>query len=255
MRISLSLVIAAVIGFLIGGPIGLVLLAGLVWFIGRSRPVRLLRNLAAIQAQYLEALFAVMGAVCKADGAVTRDEIRVAEQLFERMRLNADQRRSAQAAFNRGKAPDFDLDAELSRFAETCHGQPGLLIMFLHVQIAAVAADGQVHPAEHELLLRVARGLGLPDAEVERLEAMLAGGAARDASGPNLDDAYRILGVSPDASDAEVKKAYRRLMNEHHPDKLAGRGLPESMREMAEERTREIGAAWERVEAARKARS
>ena len=256
MRISVSLVVAAVIGFLIGGPIGLVLLAGLVWFVGRSRPVRMLRNLAAIQAQYLEALFAVMGAVCKADGTVTHEEIRVAEDLFERMRLNPDQRRSAQMAFNRGKGPDFDLDAELSSFAQTCRGQPGLLIMFLHVQIAAVAADGQVHPAEHELLLRVARGLGLPEAEVERLEAMLGGGGgARDASGPSLDAAYRILGVTPDASDTEVKKAYRRLMNEHHPDKLAGRGLPESMREMAEERTREIGAAWERVEAARKARA
>lgn len=255
MRISLSLVIAAVIGYLIGGILGLVLLAGLAWFVGRSRPVRMIRNLAAIQAQYLESLFAVMGAVCKADGAVTRDEIRVAEDLFERMRLNADNRQKAQAAFSRGKAPDFDLDAELARFAQTCHGQPALLIGFLHVQIAAVAADGRVHPAEHELLLRVARGIGLPDAEVERLEAMLGGAGARGTSGPSLEDAYRILGVSPDASDAEAKKAYRRLMNEHHPDKLAGRGLPESMREMAEERTREIGAAWERIEAARKARA
>jgi DnaJ like chaperone protein len=126
--------------------------------------------------------------------------------------------------------------------------------MFMQVQLAAVAADGRIDAAEQDMLMRVARGIGLPEEELLRLEAMLAGrgGAGPDDSGPSLEDAYRVLGVSPDASDAEVKKAYRRLMSQHHPDKLAGRGMPESMREMAEEKSREIIAAWERIEEARK---
>ena len=65
-----------------------------------------------------------------------------------------------------------------------------------------------------------------------------------------LKDAYRVLGVSEDASDAEIKKAYRRLMSQNHPDKLAGKGLPESMREVAQARTSEIGNAYERIRAA-----
>jgi DnaJ like chaperone protein len=79
-----------------------------------------------------------------------------------------------------------------------------------------------------------------------------AGGAAGGAPQQSqLDDAYRVLGVSSSVSDAELKKAYRKLMSENHPDKLAGRGLPESMREMAEERTREISHAYDIIKQAR----
>ena len=61
-----------------------------------------------------------------------------------------------------------------------------------------------------------------------------------------------MLGVAADASDAELKKAYRRLMSQNHPDKLAAKGLPESMREMAEQKTREITAAYELIERTRR---
>jgi DnaJ like chaperone protein len=123
--------------------------------------------------------------------------------------------------------------------------------MFLQVQLLAIAADGTVHPAEHDMLVRMARRLGLAESDVARLEAMLRAGGTGPASPSKLDDAYRALGVDPSASDAQVKRAYRKLMSENHPDKLAGRGLPESMREIAEERTREITAAYRLVNEAR----
>ena len=65
-------------------------------------------------------------------------------------------------------------------------------------------------------------------------------------------DYYELLGVSCDADASAIKKAYRKLMSENHPDKLAGRGMPESMREMAEERTREISHAYDVIKDARK---
>jgi DnaJ like chaperone protein len=65
-------------------------------------------------------------------------------------------------------------------------------------------------------------------------------------------DYYEVLGLERGADQKDIKKAYRRLMSQHHPDKLAGRGMPESMREMAEEKSREIIAAWERIEEARR---
>ena len=66
-----------------------------------------------------------------------------------------------------------------------------------------------------------------------------------------MPDAYAILGVGNTATDAEVKKAYRRLMNQHHPDKLVSKGLPEEMIKMAEQRTHEIRQAYERIKEAR----
>ena len=101
------------------------------------------------------------------------------------------------------------------------------------------------------MLVRVARGLGLSEADVAQLEALLRTGSPGPSPQHKLDDAYAALGISPSATDAEVKQAYRRLMSQNHPDKLAGKGLPESMREMAEERSREISTAYAVIKEAR----
>jgi len=241
-------------GFLIGAAIGA--------FLFQRLKSKLVGGLQHIQQNFIESAFSVMGALCKADGVVSRDEIQMAETMFVRFRLNEKQKAIAKAAFNRGKQPDFDLDAALQSFLAASGRQPALLQMFLQIQVSAVAADGQVHPAEHEMLLRIARGLGLPESQVDQLEAMLRGAHAGQSgsrsnysTGQQLEDAYKVLGVSPSASDAEIKRAYRKLMSENHPDKLAGKGLPESMREMAEERTREISHAYDVIKEARKTAS
>lgn len=246
--------ILLIIGFLVGGVRGL--LFGLVLGYLASWMLRSFvgQKVAGIQAQFLESSFAVMGALCKADGVVTRDEIAAAEAMFDRLNLSAEQREQAKAAFNRGKSPDFDLGAEVAEFAAACRGQRQLMIMFLQIQLAAIGGDGQVHPAEHQMLVRVARLLGLSEADVQQLEALLRAGGRR-GPGPapksTLDDAYAALGLTPSATDAQVKQAYRRLVSQNHPDKLASKGLPESMRQLAEERTREINTAYETIKAAR----
>ncbi len=234
-------------GFLMGAVAGVLLASYL--------KNRLRTRLADLQSAFIEPMFAVMGALCKADGVVTQDEIQVAEQFFNRFRLSERQRAIAKAAFNRGKSPDFDLDAELDRFLRVSRGQAMLLQLFLQLQVSAVAADGQVHPQEHAMLVRIARKLGLPDSQVDQLEAMLRGAHADTAgtsASQQLADAYQVLGVPASASDQELKRAYRKLMSENHPDKLAGRGLPESMRDMAEEKTREISHAYDIITNARR---
>lgn len=252
-------IIAGLIGLMFGGPrgliIALILLALVRWGVRKT----LTEGLGRVQEQLVESAFAVMGALSKADGVVSRDEIRHAEAMFTRLHLNPAQRETAKAAFNRGKAEDFDLDAEVARFARVCRGRRPLMQMFLQLQLSAVAADGRLHPAEHEMLVRVARGLGLSEQDVQRLEALLrassqgagpGGPGAAPARGARLADAYEALGVTSDASDAELKRAYRRLMSQNHPDKL-GSNVPESMRELAEERSREINAAYDVIKEAR----
>lgn len=247
----------AFFGLLIGGFRGLILGAAIGYALSWALRNVVLGKLKLAQSQLIESTFSVMGALAKADRVVTRDEIRVAETIMSRLHLGAEQREIAKAAFNRGKAPDFDLDAAVDEFGRIGRGRGPLLQLFLQVQVMAVAADGNVHPSEREMLVRVARRLGLTEGDVAQLEALLrtASAGSGRAGGPppkrKLDDAYAALGVSPGASDAEVKRAYRRLMSQNHPDKLASRGLPESMRELAEEKTREINTAYDLIKDSR----
>ncbi|MDX1561979.1 MAG: co-chaperone DjlA [Gammaproteobacteria bacterium] len=248
---------AALIGLLFGGLRGLVIgaVVGYVasWLLGAA----LRSGLQQGQSRFLDSTFAVMGALSKADGVVTPDEIQAAQRIFDMLRLSPEQREQAKASFNRGKSPEFDLDGEVSRLrAALGFGRGPMLRLFLQLQCMAVAADGRIDPAEHAMLVRVAVRLGLTERDVAQLEALLrtsAGGSGQQGrpgappSASSLEDAYTALGVSANASDSEVKRAYRRLMSQNHPDKLAAKGLPESMRQVAEERTREINVAYELI--------
>lgn len=239
------------IGLIAGGLRGL-LIGVLIGFVVNwgVRSV-LLRKLGEVQAQFLESTFAVMGAMCKADGVVTRDEIAMAESIFARLNLSPVQRESAKAAFARGKEPSFELETEVRKFVRATGGHRPMLLTFLQIQCTAIAADGNIHPAEHAMLVRVARVMGLTEQDVAQLEALLRTGRAGPAPQQKLDDAYAALGLTAAATDAEVKQAYRRLMSQNHPDKLAAKGLPESMRQMAEERTRELSTAYALIKEAR----
>ncbi len=173
---------------------------------------------------------------------------------MDQLGLDAAQREAARALFNAGREPDFALNAVLTQFRRECGRAVNLVRMFLEIQIQAAGADGTVHGEEARVLLHIAARLGLSRADYLELERLITAGvharAVRDTGMP-LEDAYATLGVSPEASEAEVKRHYRRLMSRHHPDKLASQGLPEEMMRAATERTQQIKAAWDAVRKAR----
>ena len=133
--------------------------------------------------------------------------------------------------------------------------------MFLEIQLQAALADGKLDASERQILQHIFDLLGFSQQEFEHLLAMVmaardyaSGGWERATGSQRVDvlkQAYGVLGVDASASDAEVKKAYRRLMSQHHPDKLVAKGLPEEMMKIATEKAQEIRAAYDQVKQAR----
>jgi DnaJ like chaperone protein len=255
------ILLGALIGYWIGGATGMVV-GSIIGYALSYASRTVVRRGVGVQSLFLDTTFAVMGALCKADGVVTRAEIDTVEAIFLQLNLSPEQKDAAKAAFARGKAPEFDLEAEVATFTRSLGAAGVLLQLFLQLQLMAVAADGQVHPAEREMLVRVARAMGLAEQDIAQLEALLRAAAsgpsqeyASASQGPppraRLDDAYTALGVTPAATEAEIKRAYRKMISENHPDKLASQGLPKSMRELAEERARKINAAYDLIKRAR----
>ena len=227
--------IGGLIGAFVGGPVGSLL--GVI--VGH--------RLDEIRRLFVAATFEVMGHVAKADGRVSEDEVQVARRIMHGMRMNDDQVQEAIEHFTRGKRAGYPLEERVEELADG----GGLARTFMQIQLQAALGAGAVGREKRQALERVARALGLGGAELAQLEESVRGLGARggpQASGAqSLEAAYRVLGVRPQASDEEVKIAYRRLMNQHHPDKLVARGLPVSMIGVAEQRTREVRAAYEQL--------
>ena len=237
--------------------------------------------------QFFNVTFEVMGHLSKAKGVVTSDDIALAQDLMNKMHLQGRKRVLAQTAFNAGKNVSYPLQHRI-RLLYTYYGdEPTLLRFFLETQINAACLDGQIHPKEWDILRIIAVELGV---DVNLMEQHLyaaqasfhfqrnnrtsydhrrraqsedrwnaRGSSGREQSSYHqsrpleneLTQAYKVLCVSPDAEDTAIKNAYRRLMNEHHPDKLVSKGLPLEMMELAKQKTQKIQSAYELVKAQR----
>jgi len=255
-------IVGGAFGFILGGPLGAMLGAAIghnfdkgLKSVGSESPYGSGPQQERIQSAFFTAVFSVMGHVAKADGRVSEDEITMARSVMAEMSLNPSQTRVAMDLFNQGKRASFELDPVIAQFKRECRRRATLLQMFLEILLHAAYADGVLHNNEAALLKNISRSLGFSDAHFNQLEAMVRAQRfftgdhvpAGKSPGDLLTDAYALLGVERSASDSEVKKSYRRLMSQHHPDKLIAKGLPEEMVKIATQKTQEIKAAYELV--------
>lgn len=244
--------IGGLIGAFVAGPVGSLLgvLVGHRWDEG-ARAGR--GGIRAISQLFFDVTFEIMGHVAKVDGRVSEDEVRVARRIMYGMRLTDSQVQSAIERFTRGKATDYPFESRLRALAEQVGGRADLARAFVQIQLQSAIGAGQVGANKRQLLWRVADGLGVTRAELAQLEAVVRGGGGGGQPTPaeTLESAYRVLGVTAKSSDDDVKTAYRRLMSQHHPDKLVARGLPESMAGVAEQKTHEVRTAYEQIKTQR----
>ncbi|EFM94947.1 co-chaperone DjlA [Actinobacillus pleuropneumoniae] len=225
------------------------------------------------QSLFTQTTFAVLGHIAKAKGRVTEDDIHLARLLMARLKLDANAQQLAQQAFTLGKEADFPLRQVIQEFREACGQRADLLRFFVEVQMQAALQDGQLDSNEQQILFTIAETMGMSRFQFEQMIAMVmaaqqfrSGGFYQQSkqqsgsyhqsqgnyggyrpSGPNVKDAYTVLGVTENDDQNTVKRAYRKLMNEHHPDKLAAKGLPDEMMELAKEKAQQIQAAYDLI--------
>lgn len=206
---------------------------------------------------YLRALFQTMGHLAKSDGRVRPAEIRAARALMQRLELDRERVRQAVDWFEQGKAKSFPLLATVRRVHADTRNSHELRALFVRLLTEVSLSKGRIRAAERALLRAVSRELAIGRVELAQLEAMLRAqrafrkSPAGQADAARVTAAYDVLGVDRSCSNDEIKTAYRRLMNRHHPDKLAASNPDASEIACAERRTRDIRAAYETLKTRR----
>ena len=253
----------AILGYLVGGMFDRGLMGNLTaggWSSGFGGPSADER--AHIEGVFIKTVFSLMGYLAKADGRVSEEEVAHTEAFMDQLGLIPERRRDAIALFQAGAAADYSPNSTLHEFQAVCGAHRNLRQMVMVYLVGVALADGNLDPAELERLRDISAQLGYSAAAFEQLMRMIqaqdhfshqqyTGGQGSSAS--DLSAAYEALGVAKEATDKELKRAYRKLMSEYHPDKLIGQGLPEDMIKVATERSQEVQSAYDLISRARKA--
>lgn len=265
MAADVSIAAMSYVGKIIGGLLGLA--TGRLWmviigiFLGHQFDRGFAARYARFQTQgegalalpegFARVLFGAMGHLAKVDGQVTEDEIRATRALMHRLNMGPGQIRSAIGWFNDGKQSSYSLHANLRELRARYARRPELRSLFVRLLMEVSLSKQRMQQVERNLLWSVCKELDISRVELAQIEAMLRAqrGFRRSPEGGadtlKVRRAYQTLGVGQEATNAEVKKAYRRLMNKHHPDKLAGSDPEPAVLDEAKRMTREVRAAYD----------
>lgn len=220
---------------------------------------------------FLFSMMVLASYIIKADGKVMHSEMEYVRQ-FLRQNFGGDAETQGDQILRRlfeeqDRMNAKDPNAFRKIIQDSCRQMArnmddGMLQQLLYFLVLLAKADGKVPEAELRALYEVAQYMGLSASDVDSMLHMNGGYTGGNRSGNsgssnsgtarnemNLDDAYKILGVSPSASDDEVKAAYRKMALKHHPDRVATLG--DDVRKAAEQKFKEIGQAKDKVYAAR----
>ncbi len=217
-------------------------------------------RLDRLPPSFVKALFQTMGLLAKADGRVTEDEIRAARALMHRLGLGPSGIRQAIEWFEGGKQHNFSLISTLRQLRQESARHIETRGLFVRLLMEVSLSKDRLHQGERALYWTVCTELDIGRVELAQLEAMIRAqrGFRRSPQGSvdaqRVQGAYTALGINQSSTNVEIKQAYRRLMNKHHPDKLASKNPDATAISEAERKTREIRSAYEMLKARRSIR-
>lgn len=182
------------------------------------------------------AVIALGAKMAKADGLVTRDEVTAFRQVFH---IPASETQNAARVFDLARKDVAGFDLYATRIRDMFGAGHQALVDLLEGLFYIAVADGSYHPNENVFLEEVARIFGIQSRDFVNMRARFV---------PDENpDPYCVLGVDPTADAETVRRAWRALVREYHPDRMVARGVPEEAMKLAEKRLIQANLAYEEI--------
>ena len=233
-------VIGGVAGFAVGGPLGAILGAVAGYQVDKMRGGNNFtgsdRN--ARHVAFTTAVIVLSAKMAKAVGVVTRDEVETFKKLFH---ISPDEMNNVGRLFDEAKKEASGFEPYAEQIAKMFAHEPVVMEELMGGLFLVAKADGRIHPYEITYLANIAQIFGFTEHQFERLKTIHLGT-------DDEIDAYKVLDLNREASDEEIKKRYRELIREHHPDTLIAKGVPQEFVDLANDKMAAINTAYDRIE-------
>ncbi|MBU1862758.1 MAG: TerB family tellurite resistance protein [Candidatus Omnitrophica bacterium] len=234
------------IGFMLGGPLGGVLGAVIGAHMpraGQRRGIGMQPFTATDPEQakmvFFVATFSLLAKLAKADGVISTDEIKVIDAFMTgKLGLSAEDRKIGSEIFNQAKDSRDSFDDFARQFYQLFGTRREMLLIMLELLLQVAAADSEFHPNEEKMIQSAMKIFNLSLSEYNRLKSIYV---------KDTDRFYSCLGASKNESTQEIKRKYRKLVNDYHPDKIISKGLPDEFITFANKKFQEIQEAYEHI--------
>ncbi len=230
--------IGAGLGWAFGGPIGAMIGLGVGWMFDNANEKDIERGYSnTTTGDFVVSLMVLIAAVMKADGKIMQSELQYVKTFLNK-RFGPDKSTEALKMLR-------DLLKQTIPIKDVCYQIKGRMdyssrLELIHLLYGVANADKQVHESEIRIISEIAYYLGISSADQQSIKSMFV---------KTTESSYNILGIQPSATDEEVKKAYRKLAMEYHPDKVSYLG--EDIKKSAEEKFKKINDAYENIKSQR----
>lgn len=183
-----------------------------------------------------DSTFFMFAKIAKADGYVTEEEVKTIKMfMIEHLNLNAESRKKATRLFNEAKNNDEKFTPVCQEFSLAYQHDLQTRAQVFEMLLAVALADGILHPEEDRLLMTCLQHFELNSTPYENIRIDCL---------PDLDPLYEILGCAPTCTDDELKKAYRNLSKDYHPDRLAAQNVSDGVKKLTEQKFKDISEAY-----------
>ena len=236
-------IIGGTIGFAMGGPLGAIAGTAFGHLFDESKKLdqssQRLSYSDEAQLTFFVGAFSMLAKLSRVDGEVSEEELEaISKFMRNELRMDAQSQNIAMRAFYAALESPQSFHDFAAQFYQQFYNQPQFLELMLDILLRVAAADGSITAKEEQLIASAARIFGFDDATFRLFKSKYV---------TQVDKKYAVLGCKPGDSDEHIKKRYRQLVQDYHPDKIASKGLPEEFTKFANEKFREIQSAYDAI--------